>query len=109
PLSLPVGLPVAPTLGMSGDAKNEFMVAEVLGALIVVSAGCAWCTDQREPDGVIVRFVGPVLAIREDGGAKFAAHVGQIDPLVRRHFELFWLSRGPPDGADVPVIGRHAI
>ena len=94
---------------MSGDAKNEFMVAEVLGALIVVSAGCAWCTDQREPDGVIVRFVGPVLAIREDGGAKFAAHVGQIDPLVRRHFELFWLSRGPPDGADVPVIGRHAI
>ena len=40
-LSLPVGLPVAPTASVSGYAVDKLMVPNVLGALVMISASCS--------------------------------------------------------------------
>src|SRR2546430_5294888 len=50
PLPLPIGLPVAPTPGVAGDAVHKFVVPEVLRALVVISAGRAWSPNEREAD-----------------------------------------------------------
>src|ERR1035441_7665728 len=106
-LRLPVGPGVAPAGGVPRDAVDELMVSEVLGALVRIAAPRAGSPNQRQPDGMIVRLVRSILAICQDGGAELAAHVRQVDPLVRRHFELLGLRAGPLDRADVPVVRGH--
>ena len=97
PLPLPIGLPVAPTPGVAGDAVHKFVVPEVLRALVVISAGRAWSPNEREADSVIIRLIGTVLAVGEDRGPKFAAYVCQVNPLVRGNFKFFRLCRWPLD------------
>src|SRR5215472_8333823 len=108
-LTLPVGLPISPSARMPSDAIHEFVMADVLRCLIAVSARNAGGTDQGQADGIVGRLVGAVFAIRKDGGSEFVTHVREIDPLVRRDFELFGPRGGSLDGADVPVVSRQFI
>ena len=88
PLRPPVGLPVAPPSGVAGYAVFEFVAADILSALVVITAGGARRPDKREPDGVVIRLVRSVLAVGENRSAKLTAHVCQINPLVRGHFKF---------------------
>ena len=58
-----------------------------------------WSFGLSDPFLQSVRMVAPNSPL----------HVGQIDPLVRGHFELLRLRGGPLDGADVPVISGHLV
>src|ERR1700758_435202 len=100
---------MAPIGAVSGNSVNEFMVADILRGLIGVAPGDAGSADQREADGVVGRLVRSVFAVAENGGAVLAAHVSEIDPLVRGHFEFFRLGGGALEGADVPVISGDVI
>src|SRR5207248_2366093 len=40
---------------------------------------------------------------------KLTAHVGQVNPLMRRHFKFFRLRRWPLNGADVPVVSSQTV
>src|ERR1700732_3987539 len=106
-LALPVSLGMAPVPGVTGDAVNELVMSDILRTLVCITTARARSSDQRQPDGVVVRLVRSVLAIGQNGRAELATHVSQVDPLMRRHFELLWLSTGPLDCANVPVIGSH--
>src|SRR5437660_12251667 len=85
PLPLPIGLPVAPTPGVAGDAVHKFVVPEVLRAVVVISAGRAWSSNEREADSVSIRLIGTVLAVGEDRCLIFAAYVCHVKPRVRRN------------------------
>src|SRR5882672_8334660 len=103
PLTLPVSPRLPPTGGVTSDAINELVVPDILRALVRILAMGGWSPDQGQADTVIVRLVGPNFAIGEDGGAKLAAHVGQVDPLMRRHFVISPFCSRPLGSADVPV------
>ena len=109
PLALPVGLCLAPTLGVARQTVHKVMVPHVLRSLVGVAAAHARGADQRQPKRVIVWLVRAVLVIGKNSRAPLAARVRQIDPLVRRHFELLGLRSVPLHGAYAPVIGGHLI
>ena len=108
-LRLPVRLTLPPACSVPSDTVDELVMSDILRALIWITAARSGSADQREPDGVVVRLIRSVFAIGQDCSAKLAAHVGQVNPLVRRHFELLGLCRGPFDRANVPVIRSHLI
>src|SRR5258708_27835188 len=100
---------MAPVPGVTGDAVNELMVSDILRTLVRITAARARSSDQRQPDGVVVRLVRSILTIGQNGRAEFATRVCQVDPLVRRHFEFLRLSCEPLDLANVPVVGGHLV
>ena len=108
-LRLPVGLRCTPAGCVARNAVREFVVPNILRSLVRIASGRAWGADQRQANGVVVGLVRSVLAIGQDGRSELPAHVGQVDPLVRRHFEFLRLRRGPLDRANVPVIGGHKV
>src|SRR6202047_1218228 len=108
-LALPVSLGMAPVPGVTGDAVNELVMSDILRTLVCITTARARSSDQRQPDGVVVRLVRSVLAIGQNGRAEFATHVCQVAPLVRRHFEFLRLSCAPLDRANVPVVGGHLV
>src|SRR5205085_12479327 len=94
---------------MTSQAEQNVMVPYVLRSLIVISAARSWSPDQRQPQRVVVRFVGGVFAISEYGGSVSAALIGEIDPLVRGNFKLPLFFVGTLNCADVPVVGRQIV
>src|ERR1700683_2421416 len=58
---------------------------------------------------MVVWFIRSILAVGQNGGAKSAARISQVNPLVRWHFELLGLSSRPLDRANVPVVGSHLV
>src|SRR5713101_4226737 len=94
-LRLPVSLLCSPVARMRGEAIHKLMVTQVLRGLIAVTR--AWAetrrAHERKPQGVIIGFVGSVLAICQHRDAESAALVSQIDPLMRRHFEFLFVIR----------------
>ena len=56
-LRLPVGLALSPVAVMPSDSKYEFVMADILRALIRVAAASARSANQREANSVIVWFV----------------------------------------------------
>ena|SRR5436305_3777014 len=85
------------------------MVADVLRRLVGITSVHTRRADQTQANGIFVWLVGTVLAICQNGRAKFTTHIGEIDPLMRRDLEFAWLSAGPLNRADVPVVGGHAV
>src|ERR1700722_7921857 len=83
-LALPVSLRVAPASCMSRKTIDKFVMANVLCCLIRIASCNSWCANQREAKCAVVRFIGAVLAVGEDGYSELAAHVSLIDPLMRR-------------------------
>src|ERR1700731_1045924 len=104
-LALPVSFGMAPVPGVTGDAVNELVMSDILRTLVRITTARARSSDQRQPDGVVVRLVRSVLAIGQNGRAEFAPRVCQVDPLVRRPFDLLRLSGAPLDRANPPVVG----
>src|SRR5579884_1857608 len=104
PVSLPIGVALAPIAFVRGQPKNDFMVADVLRALVLVSAASSRRANQSEANSVIAWLIGAVFLIGQDGFAERAALVGEVDPLVGCHLELAIVFIGALDGPDVPVI-----
>ena len=94
---------------MPRNPENKFVVSQILRALIRITSARSRRTNECQSNGVIIRLVRSVLAIRENCGAEFSGRIGQINPLVRRDFELFRLRGRPLDCADVPVISRPLV
>src|ERR1039458_6095476 len=108
-LRLPVCLTLPPVFEMSGDAIDEFMMTKILSALVRITSACPGRSNQRQSNRMIVRLIRSVLAVSQNCCPERATRIGQIDPLVCRHFELLWLRTGPLDRANIPVIGRHLV
>ena len=108
-MRLPVCLALSPASSVPGDSVNEFVMPDILRALVGITAARARGSNECEPDGVVVRLIGSVLAIGQDGGAELAFHVSQVNPLVRRHFEFLRLGRWTLDRPYIPVVRRHLI
>src|ERR1700730_1154807 len=108
-LRLPVGLALPPAGGMPGESVNKLVMSNILRTLVGVSTARSRRADQSQANGVVVRFVRSVLAIGQDGDAELAVHIGQVNPLVRRHFKPLRLGGWPLDRANVPVVGCHLI
>ena len=81
-LSLPVRGSVPPVGSMTGDTVDEFVMSQVLRTLVGITARGARSADQCQADRVVIRLVGPVLAIGQHRRAELATHVSQVDPLV---------------------------
>src|ERR1700691_728600 len=79
PLRLPVGLALAPADSVPGDSVNEFVVPDILRALVGITAARARSSNQREPDSIVTRLVRSILAIGQDGGAELAFHISQVN------------------------------
>src|SRR5437763_13682542 len=85
------------------------MVADVLRRLVGITSVHTRRADQTQANGIFVWLVGTVLAICQNGRAKFTTHIGEIDPLMRRDLEFAWLSAGPLNRADVQVEGGMPV
>src|SRR5438045_7131712 len=85
------------------------MVADVLRRLVGITSVHTRRADQSQANGIFVWLVGTVLAIGQNGRAKFTTHISEIDPLVRRNLEFAGFSAGPLNGAYVPVVGGQAV
>src|SRR5579864_5290572 len=109
PLPLPVCLRVAPTSGVSSEPVDELVVSNVLRTLVCVASRSPWSPNQSQSKGVVLRLVGSILAVGQDCRSEFPAPVGQVDPLVRWHFELLRLCGRTLDRTDVPVVGSNLI
>src|ERR1700722_5546016 len=107
-MSLPIA-PLTPVAAMASNAVDEFVVSEILRALVGITAASAGRPNQSQPDGVVIRLVRSILVVGQNRRAKRATHVGQIDPLVRRNFKFFWLGTRTIDRPDIPVISRHLV
>src|SRR6266699_4310346 len=108
-LPLPVGLRGTPVEAVPGNTVDKLVVSKILRALVEITSACAGCSDQSQPERVVVGFVRSILAIGKDGRAKLAAHISEVDPLMRWHLELLWLRSGSFDRTDVPAVRCHAI
>src|SRR2546422_3824383 len=108
-----IGLPIRPGLtpvaGVTGEAERDFVMAQVLSALVRIAAARSRRAQQRQPQRLVVRLVRSVLAIRKQRHAVRSLPGGEIDPLVGSNFELPLIFIRSLDGADVPVVGRHSI
>src|ERR1022692_2959753 len=108
-IGLPIGVAIVPRAGVAGDAETKFVVAPVLVGLVGVTGVDARRAHQREPDGVVIGFVGAVLTVGKDGGAESVGAVGEIDPLVGGHFELALAGSRAADGAETPVVSGVVV
>ncbi len=111
-IGLPVRLRLTPSIRVPGQAEDEFMMTPVLVGLIAVPLRTSIRLGARMPGerrrvSRIVLSLGlsePFLQSVKEGGPKAAALVGEIDPAMRRDFELPLLRIRPLDGAEVPVV-----
>src|ERR1700733_8881567 len=108
-IGLPIGFAFAPVAIVPGNAENKFVMAEILTALIGISAFYAGSADESETQSIVRGFVRGILVIRENCCAESAAGVGEIDPLMGGNFKLALFFIGALDGADVPIVGSHFI
>src|SRR5947209_490529 len=112
-MGLPVALALPPITSMTGQAINEFVVAQVLGELIAIGAAVAFAQSGRiykgEAQSVVVGLIGAVLAVGEHGHAIRSAFVGEIKPLMRRNFKLLLIVVAALDCANVPVVRGFRI
>src|SRR6516162_5681335 len=85
-LRLPIGFLRTPVAGVAGQTEDEVVVPPVLRGLVAVGAAVAASkaggVDQREAQGVVIRFVGAVFTVGENRRAVSPALVGEIEPLV---------------------------
>ncbi len=56
-LRLPIRLRLAPVGGMTGDSVNEFVMSDILCALVGITTARAWGTNQSKPDRMVIRFI----------------------------------------------------
>src|SRR5690349_11066269 len=108
-LRLPIGLTGAPVAIVTSQSEDDIVMAEVLRALIVISPARAGSANEGEADGVVVRFIGCVLAIGENRRAIAATLIREIDPLVRSNFKLARLFVWTLNRTHVPVVSRHLV
>src|SRR5258708_35774221 len=84
-------------------------MSEILCPLVAVASPRSGSSDQRQPHGVVIRFVGSILAIREHRSTKASALIGEVDPLMRRDFKLALRFVRTLNRADVPVVRSHIV
>src|ERR1700757_3364665 len=90
-IRLPIRVPFSPITFMRRESKTNLVMAEVLRCLVVVltlSGVQPGRIDERQAEGAIVGLIGTVLGIGEYGHAGLAALIGEIEPVVRSHFEF---------------------
>src|ERR1700682_2741146 len=88
PVCLPVSSSLTPTIRVAGKTEHDFMPADVLCSLIGIAAPGSRRPYQSQPQRLVIRFVGTVLAVGKDRRSIRTAFVSQIDPLMRSDFEL---------------------
>src|SRR2546429_158083 len=108
-ICLPVALRLTPITGVAREPKQNFMTADVLSALVCITAARSRGADERQSDRLIIRFVRSVFAIGQNRDAIRAALVGEIDPLMRSDLELSLFFIRALDGPDVPVVSRQIV
>src|SRR5258707_7811432 len=108
-ISLPVSSRCAPTIFVTGEPKNDFMTAQILSSLISIPATRSRCADERQPQSSVIRLIRTVFAIGEYRGAVHSGLVRQVDPLMRRDFELPLFGVRSLHRADVPVISGQVV
>src|SRR5207248_5454946 len=82
---------------------------DVLRSLIRITAARSGRANQSQSQRLVVRFVRGVLAIGQNRRTVSTAFVCQIDPLMRRDFELTLFLVRPLDRANVPIVSRQII
>src|SRR4029453_13301111 len=101
---MPVGLRLSPTSDVSRHTEHDFVMAQILSALVCISTTGSGCSQQSKPQGFVVMLFGKVLAIRQPRNPVRPPLIGKIDSLIRSNLELSLLSTGSLNCADVPVI-----
>src|SRR5277367_5282595 len=103
--SLPIRFSFLPISGVTRKPVFELMMSPILCCLIAVGRACradAWSAQKSQAQGVVIGFVGTVLVVGEHCHAVSSALIGQIEPLMRRHFELPFVVVAAFDLANVP-------
>src|SRR5258708_26266112 len=71
PQRLPICLLFTPVARVTGQAISEFMVAPVLRGLVAIGPAVAFTQARRvnesEPQSIVIKLVGSLLAIRKNG------------------------------------------
>src|SRR5437763_3713370 len=109
PVSLPIRLRLPPIIRVTGEPKKNLVMANVLRALISVTAARARRANECHSQCLIVRLVRCVLAIGQDGRPERTGLVGKINPLMRSDFELALLFVRPFNSSNIPVVGRQIV
>ena len=94
---------------MTSQPKKNFVTANVLRSLIRITAARSGRANQSQSQRLVVRFVRGVLAIGQNRRTVSAGFVRQVDPLMRRNFELALFFVRPLNRADVSIVSRQII
>src|SRR6185295_10980979 len=108
-ICLPVRSVFAPIAGMTGNTKPDFVSADILRALIGVTAARPGRTNECQPDRSIIRLVRTILAVGENCRAEGPALICKIDPLVRADLKLPFGCVRSLNRTDVPVVGCKLV